>query len=273
MKNLSSLTSLFVIVLLTPSLASGQSVRIATFNVNYANRLGDQVLDAIAESKADILCLQETTGQSEGFLRKHLAATYPEFHSVGHQGHYYAERFVFASRTKPRDVIFVPPQHGLFGFYCATFPCGGTDVRVINVHLTPFGVPREATILEGMAAIAATESKHEGEIAEILKAVDASLPTIVAGDFNSLSSFQAPTTLVESGFVDSFAFIHADADKHPTWHWPTRPLPLKLRIDYIFHSKHFHTVDSTIIRRNGSDHFLLVSGLKLGEQSDAPERR
>ena len=158
MNNLSSLASLFVVVLLTPSLAGGQSVRVATFNVNYANRLGDQVLDAIAESKADILCLQETTGQSEEFLRKHLAATYPEFHSVGHQGHYYAERFVFASRMKPRDVVFVPPQDGLFGFYCATFLCGGSDVRVINVHLTPFGVPREATILEGMAAIATTES-------------------------------------------------------------------------------------------------------------------
>ena len=273
MNNLSSLASLFVVVLLTPSLAGGQSVRVATFNVNYANRLGDEVLDAIAESKADILCLQETTGQSEGFLRKHLAATYPEFHSVGHQGHYYAERFVFASKTKPRDVVFVPPQDGLFGFYCATFLCGGTDVRVINVHLTPFGVPREATILEGMAAIAATESKHVGEMAGILKAVDDSLPTIIAGDFNSLSSFQAPTILVESGFVDSFASIHVDADKHPTWHWPTRPLPLKLRIDYIFHSKHFQTVDSTIVRRNGSDHFLLVSGLRLGERFDAPERR
>jgi endonuclease/exonuclease/phosphatase (EEP) superfamily protein YafD len=273
MNRSSSLASLFLVGLLTPNFASGQSVRVATFNVNYGNRLGDQVLGAIAESKADILCLQETTAQSEQFLRKHLAATYPEFHSVGHQGHFYAERFVFASRMKPRDVVFVPPKDGLFGFYCATFLCGGTDVRVINVHLTPFGVPREATILEGMAAIAATESKHAGEIAGILKAVDADLPTIVAGDFNSLSSFQAPKALVESGFIDSFAFVHADADKHPTWHWPTRPLPLKLRIDYIFHSKHFHTVDSTVIRRNGSDHFLLVSGLELDERPDAPERR
>lgn len=265
MKSVSSLASILVVALLTPNFSSGQSVRVATFNVNYGNRLGDQVLDAITKSKADILCLQETTAQSEQFLRKHLAATYPEFHSVGHQSHYYAERFVFASRMKPRDVVFVPPEDGLFGFYCATFACGGTDIRVINVHLTPFGVPREATILEGMAALAATESKHAGEIAGILKTVDVDLPTIVAGDFNSLSSFHAPTALVESGFIDSFAFIHADADKHPTWHWPARPLPLKLRIDYIFHSKHFHTVDSTIIRRDGSDHFLVVSGLELGE--------
>jgi hypothetical protein len=132
--------------------------------------------------------------------------------------------------------------------------------------------PPDAAILDGMAAITGTESKHAKEIAEILTTVDVDLPTIVSGDFNSLSTFQAPTALVKAGFIDSFACIHADADSHHTWHWPTRPLPMKFRIDYIFHSKHFRTVDSSVIRRNGSDHFLLVSGLELGEQSDTPER-
>jgi endonuclease/exonuclease/phosphatase (EEP) superfamily protein YafD len=266
----SLLASFFVVVLLLPTSAVGQSLRVATFNVNFGNRLGDQVLDAIAESKADIVCLQETTPQSEAFLRKHLAATYPEFHCVGHKGHYYAERFAFASRVKPQDIIFAPPEHGLFGSYSATFPCGEQAVRVINVHLSPFGIPRGSTFVEGMAAISGTESKHAREIAEILKKVDAEIPTIVAGDFNSLSTFHAPMALVEAGFIDSFASLHADPDKHHTWQWPTRPLPIKLRIDYVFHSNHFNTVDSAIIRRNGSDHFLVVSGLKLGEESDKP---
>jgi hypothetical protein len=34
-------------------------------------------------------------------------------------------------------------------------------------------------------------------------------------------------------------------------------------IDHIFHSKHFRSVDSSRIRRNGSDRFLLVPGLEL----------
>lgn len=57
--------------------------------------------------------------------------------------------------------------------------------------------------------------------------------------------------------------MHADADVHATWQWPTPALPLRLRIDYIFHSPHFQTRDSAIIARPGSDHALVVSELEL----------
>lgn len=266
MKTFLSLSASLLIFVLTGVVAYAQSLRVATFNVNFANRQGDEVLDAISEADADILCLQETTTQSEKFLRKHLAAKYPEFHAVGHKGKHFAERFVFASKLKPRDLVFVPPAEGPFGFYCATFTFKGTDIRVINVHLMPFVVPRNASVVDAMAAVAATETKHAAEIAAILDVTNGDKPAVVAGDLNSLSTFTAPAALISSGFIDSYASVHAKADTHPTWQWPTRPLPLRLRIDYIFHSKHFRTVNSTIIRREGSDHYLLVSALEIGEQ-------
>ncbi len=254
---------LATLTLLTAGDAVAQSVRVATFNVNWGNRRGDQVLDSIATASADILCLQETTPQSERFLKQRLADRYPEFHAVGHNGAYGAERFAFASRLKPRDLKFHPPRAGLFGFYGATYRLGDQDVRILNVHLTPFVIARGSGLREAMGALMATEEKHRQEIEAVLAAVDQEVPTIIVGDFNSLSGFEAPRRLVAAGFVDSFAAVHADADTQPTWRWPTRPLPLALRIDYIFHSQHFRTLSSEIIQLGGSDHFPVVSELEL----------
>ena len=53
--------------------------------------------------------------------------------------------------------------------------------------------------------------------------------------------------------------------------WPTRPIPAKLRSEYIFHTPHFTTIRAEVLRRDGSDHALLYAVLKIGEQSDARE--
>ena len=241
--------------------AYGQSFRIATFNINYANTRGDQVLEAISEASPDILCLQETTLQSEGWLRKQLADSYPEFPSVGHEGKYYAERFGFASKHKPAEVGYHPPKSGLFGFYEATYTLHDRKVRIVNVHLSPFGIPRGAGLTDALAAISKTEAKHSTEIDAILDSIDPETPTVICGDFNSLSTFKAPSSLVEHGFIDSFASLHDNPDQHVTWHWPSRPIPLRFRIDYIFHSKHFRTTESAVIEKQGSDHFMVVSEL------------
>jgi endonuclease/exonuclease/phosphatase (EEP) superfamily protein YafD len=188
-----------------------------------------------------------------------LATVYPEFYAAGHKGMHFAERFVIASKRKLRDVVFEPPGDGPFGFYRATVNFEGTDIQIVNVHLLPFVVPKNGTLADVMKVVAATETTHATEIAEILKVADGTKPVIVAGGFNSLSTFAAPVALTDSGFIDSYAAVHEKADTHPTWQWPTRPIPLRLKIDYIFHSKHFCTIDSAIIRREGSDHSLVVT--------------
>ncbi|MCS7468296.1 endonuclease/exonuclease/phosphatase family protein [Stieleria sp. ICT_E10.1] len=251
--------------------AYANSLRVATYNLNWANRRGDQVLDAITTADPDVICFQEITIQSERFLRDRLAETHPHFHSVGHNGRYAAERFAFASKVELADLKFVPPTAGLFGFHSATLEHIGTRIRLVNVHLTPFQIKRGGGFREAMAALSVTEDKHAIEIDVIVNAIDDQVPTIVAGDFNSISSFHAPKRLGELGLIDAYASVHDDADTHPTWNWPTRPLPLALRIDYIFHTPHFTAVESEIVRRGGSDHSLVVAELKYGEPTDARE--
>lgn len=244
--------------------AVAESLRIATYNLNWGNRRGDQVLDAISTAKPDLICFQETTLQSEQFLRDKLSTAYPHFAAVGHQGRYAAERFAFASKLPLTDVKFTPPDAGLFGFCTATIVVGDVSVHIINVHLTPVMLQRGDRIAAAMTALSDTETIHESEIVAIANILDPARPTIVLGDFNSISTFIAPSTLMKMGLVDSFAAVNIDADAQPTWTWPTRPLPISLRIDYIFHTSHFSTGESTIVRREGSDHALVVSELSLG---------
>lgn len=265
MKNLISI----IIVSCFASSAWAQTLCVATYNLNYANRRGDQVLDAIATSDPDLICFQETTIQSERFLREHLEKTHPFFYSVGHKGQYFAERFAFASKTKLTNVKFTEPNAGLFGFYAATVDTSRGPIQVVNVHLSPFQFKRGGGIADAMTALSATEANHAIEIGAIVEAIDRRKPTIVLGDFNSISTFVAPQRLVDLGMIDAFGSVHAEADSHPTWSWPTRPLPIALRIDYIFHTDHFITTKSEVVRRDGSDHALVFAVLKIGEQSDA----
>ncbi|MCO8120107.1 endonuclease/exonuclease/phosphatase family protein [Stieleria sp. TO1_6] len=260
-----TLASMLIVALALASNACAESIRVATYNLNWGNRRGDQVLDAIKTAAPDVICLQETTLQSERFLRERLADTHPHFHAIGHNGRYAGERFAVASKIELSDLTFAPPTAGLFGFYSARVNFAGTRIHIVNVHLTPFQIKRGGGIRDAMTALSTTEDKHAIEIDAIIDAIDCQRPTIVAGDFNSISSFQAPIRLVGLGLIDAYASIHDDADAHPTWNWPTRPLPLVLRIDYIFHTPHFTTTESEIIRRDGSDHSLVVAVLKCGE--------
>tara|TARA_R110002073_G_scaffold11898_9_gene53641 strand:- start:2875 stop:3738 length:864 start_codon:yes stop_codon:yes gene_type:complete len=263
--------SSLVLALVLASHACADSIRVATYNLNWGNRRGDQVLDAIATAAPDVICFQETTVHSERFLSKRLAATYPHFHSIGHNGRYAAERFAIASKVELADLKFAPPNAGLFGFYSATVNFSGTRIRLINVHLTPIQFQRGGGIHDAMTALSSTEDKHAVEMNAIVDAIDCQRPAIVVGDFNSISTFHAPKRLVELGLIDAYASIHDDADADPTWHWPTRPLPLALRIDYIFHTPLFTTTDAETIRRDGSDHSLVVATLKFVPPSDATD--
>ncbi|WP_372896543.1 endonuclease/exonuclease/phosphatase family protein [Stieleria sp.] len=263
-----TLPTLLIVAFMLASDASAESVRIATYNLNWGNRRGDQVLEAIRTADPDLICFQETTVQSERFLRNRLATTHRYFHAAGHDGHYAGERFAFASKIELTDVTFIPPSEGLFGFYSANLNLSGTPVRIVNVHLSPFQMKRGGGIRDAMAALATTETKHAAEIDAIVETIDCQRPTIVVGDFNSISTFIAPKRLAGLGMIDAYASVHDDADAHSTWSWPTRPLPLALRIDYIFHTPHFTTTESKIVRRDGSDHALVVAELRRDEPSE-----
>ena len=240
-----------------------ESLRVASFNVNWGNADLPRAAAAVREADADVVLLQETTPASEAFLIAEFRAHYPHRAVRGHTGRYGAERFAILSRYPLSGVRFVPPEHGLFGCLIARITLGDREIQVANVHLQPFQLAGRGGARDFVARAASVEDIHAREIEAILAALDASLPTLIAGDLNSLSGFNAPTRLEEHGFTDSFAALHANADHHPTWRWPVGRTDVRLRIDYIFHDPGFETRASRTLCDTGSDHCLLVSELRF----------
>ncbi len=247
-----------------PVALSLPKLRVATYNICWGNMDLDRIGDAIAQSEADIVLLQETTPRSEQYLSQRFRRTYRYVHFVGYRGAYAAERFGYLSKHRLTSLKFHPPVgKGLFGSYHARCRWQQQDIQLVNVHLMPLVIRRGARLTDVLGTYSQTEQVHAQEIERIVRQLEKDKPTVVAGDFNSLSAFVAPRRLKDLRFIDSLDSVTKDGDGAVTWQWPTRPLPLRLRIDYIFHSPHFQTNSARVVEVTGSDHHLVVSELAL----------
>ena len=248
----------------TPS--SPKNIRVATYNINWGNPDLDAVLGAIRQADADVVCLQETNAQSAAALQREFADDYSHLGFYGSVEPFAAGGFAVLSRLPVVREGFLPQREALFGTCILEVRAGDQLVQVIVVHLQPVLFQNrggDVTALSVLRALEAAEQTHGKEMQQILAQVRTDVPTLVVGDFNSCSTFQAPALLIQRGFVDSFAAVNENPDAHPTWHWPTKFGDATLRIDYIFHSPSFRTLHSGVVHTAGSDHYLLWSELAL----------
>lgn len=243
--------------------AAASCLRVATFNINWGNLDLPDIERTLREAAADLVFIQECNAKSESFFRRRLRKLYPHMKFRGDRGRYGAERFGFLSNRKLTDLRFTPARHGLFGIYQASLRLDDQQVQLINVHLSPFVIPRNATAAQAMTALARVEGIHQQETQQLVGLIDRNTPTLVCGDFNSLSTFTAPQRLTRLDFIDSFASVTEQPNMTPTWRWPVGRLKIQFRIDYIFHSPHFRTTKSRVINTTGSDHSVVVSELQL----------
>ena len=233
---------------------------VASYNINYGNPNLPQVVKAIIQADADLLCLQETNRSSEATLRRMLGRKY-RYHSFVRAPHHAAGGFGFLSKVPLRNVKYIPRHKGMFGAYLAEVVLGGRKIQVANLHLQPMFFERSRTLVDTWRALKQYEQIHSAEIAFVCGKLSKTMPVLVVGDLNSSSLMCAPQYLRSRGFVDSFASVTADADKHVTWHWKTDRAYWQYRLDYIFHSRHIRTQSSAVVRTLGSDHYLLTSSL------------
>lgn len=246
--------------------APAREFRLATYNINWGNADLEQVAATIVKAQPDILCLQETNAESERFLRQRLGDQFATLQFRGGRGEFAAERFGFASLHRLLGEKFVSRKTGLFGMWIAQFDVNGRTVQVANVHLQPALFSRQTSRLAALAAIGEMEVRHREEIEYFYPQLAADVPTVMAGDFNSLSGFYAPQYLIQRGFADTFAQRNPRADFHATWHWPAARGEIRLRLDYIFCNAHLRPLESRVIESDASDHFLLVTQLEWAEQ-------
>jgi endonuclease/exonuclease/phosphatase family metal-dependent hydrolase len=221
------------------------------------------VAETILRSRADVVALQETNEESEAYLRDTLSMFYPNMIFKGWKGYHASERVGFLSKAPFVHVEFIPPKAGLFGSLIARVSWGRTYVRIANVHLQPPPIARMNNINGILKVFKVLRDTHQKEMAAILSILRRDKAAIIMGDFNSTSLDAASILVKKSSFVDSFAAVTVEADGHPTWHWRMFFGEIALRIDYIFHSKEFETISSKVLPSDASDHYLVLSRLRL----------
>lgn len=248
----------------------GQSLRVATYNVNWENTAPDQMVDAIREANGDIACIQETTVAWFRLFKTRLSDLYPYCYQV--------KEFAFLSKH---------PLHGIGAndyseYAIATLVIEGHRIQLASVHLSPLRLPGNANILTLMKELTDRDEEHVGELRGMLDGLDLKIPTAIVGDFNGISKSQASLVLQQAGFSDSFASANKTPDQIPTWDLnrmlaieagqhpkqltdAANYVPVGLRLDFIYHCDNFETTTSEVIRRKGSDHDLVVSELRILE--------
>jgi endonuclease/exonuclease/phosphatase family metal-dependent hydrolase len=241
-------------------------VVLATYNINWGNPNLELVAKTIRDSNADLIALQETNAKSEEFLKKELAKVYPQ--SFFHQGPG-ASGFGFLSKVPLTNPKYLEPQHGRFGTYFVDAKLAGRSVQFASIHLEP-AIPEDGDGFAEMLKLAQRMEKiHGDEIKRIHENLAKDKPVVLMGDFNSISSLSAPRFLKEKGFIDSFASVTENADKHPTWHWKYNGIDWQFRLDHIYHSAALKTEESRIIRAEASDHSMLVSKVRWNDATKA----
>ncbi|MEJ7593493.1 MAG: endonuclease/exonuclease/phosphatase family protein [Planctomycetaceae bacterium] len=233
---------------------------IATWNINYANRNPGEVSQMLRSSNADVICLQETTEDSENYLKREIGDLFPFHFTAGHTGNFFAEGFMVLSRTPIVEPRFTPPARTFFGHVVFQLDYGPRQITVISVHMTPFTSRDSRTIPQLISAVSQTEVDHEYEVRAVLKDIPDNQPVVVVGDFNSPSHGVAPTTLAQSGLTDLFGYLYPDPDQtHKSWDFRFgNGLRATWRIDYLFYSRHFSARSAVLTECQSSDHHLLI---------------
>lgn len=245
--------------------APAARLALATYNMNYSVR--DRAALAayvriIRKARPDVLAIQEGNGAVFDHLKKALAREYPHrlVYADANGG---PAGFAWFSNLPLHKPVVLPRSFGWFTTPTVRVRPGGRELLLVNVHLRATIPPKGADFRRMLRELAATEAVRARETRFIHSRLPAGVPTVLLGDFNTISALQVPTFLGGKGFVDSFASVTPKADTRPSWRWVREGRRWGLRIDYIWHDSRFKTVRSRIVADGPSDHYPVVSELEL----------
>lgn len=203
----------------------GPHFRVLTYNVNWAVPRPDLAASIIRQSRADIVCLQETTPDWERFLRQTLGSEYPfmEFReSEGRMG----GGLAFLSRVPASEVAYLPSETGWFDGWIMSFQTMLGPVQVLNVHLRP-------PVSDTGSWASGYFSTGDDRLREMERFYDhrrADMPILIAGDYNDGENSPVLRWLEEQGLVNALPQFDYGT---PTWEWRTSVGTLQRRMDHI----------------------------------------
>lgn len=230
---------------------SGPTLTVMTFNVLGYNTNPGPILDAIRETDADLVALQELNAPTAEALRRELADVYP--YRVfdprpGVSGMGVLSRYPITStgETLPGQWIGTPQVLEL--------DFEGLSVTVVHAHPFPTGLVKPPFMQRSIEARTAQLRVLADFVA------DHPGPLLAPGDFNTTAHTRA-YALLTTHLVDAWR----EAGWGAGHTWPgTAPLRWLVRIDYVFHSPQWRAVEARVGPwDNASDHRSVIATLVL----------
>jgi vancomycin resistance protein VanJ len=233
---------------------------VLTYNTGLGLVSAERLAETLLAADADIVGLQELDPSLAG-IGAALRDVYPyqALHPLGIPGKGILSRYPL---REARLLPFIPGRPDLR----ATVETGAGPVDLFVAHPPPLRITRREWHENASAA---------RQIRALAAAATAGEPAILLGDFNRLRSQQAYRLLRAAGLIDAFgAAGQGWGGTLPTrlFGWAQRghvvgaiPLPPVLRVDYVWHTRHFTTLASWTGPHAGSDHLPVIARLRLDE--------
>ena len=105
-----------------------------------------------------------------------------------------------------------------------------------------------------------TRDDRREEIESFWRAVDPSVPVIVAGDFNEGADGRAVSFLGDKGMRSALAEVEPRAN---TWHWPLRVGELTSMLDHIVYDGRLALLHAEVREVGASDHYPVFADFTL----------
>jgi endonuclease/exonuclease/phosphatase family metal-dependent hydrolase len=237
-----------------PETPKGPHFTLLTYNINFGMPRADLAVRAIQDSKAEIVCLQETTPEWETLLRSSLAAEYPFMH-FRHPTQRAAGGSAFLAKWRSTEVAYVPSNSGWFDAWIRLFQTPAGQVQVLNVHLRPPVSDRGSF---GASGYLGTGDDRLDEMERFFARLRPNVPTIVAGDFNDHVKSPVMDWLADKHFANALPQFDSST---ATWRWRYGPVTLRRRMDHIVYSPELHCYNSAVLPAGASDHFPVLAVL------------
>ena len=242
--------------------------KILSYNVNFAlngkDWRSENVVKAIIESDADVVCLQET---HRGFEKAFAQLGYPYSIYYHHQA---AGGQGFLSRYPIIEEETLYPNHVIQGSW---FPIqiikiqlsNEKIVQIVGVHLRP---PINEDLSANLFTARNTNTYRLQEIEWTINQMGEKLEnTIFIGDFNQHESAPATRLLIEKyKFTDALEQYVPQSRETHRWRIIYNMWLLKKRLDHIIYSEHFKCKSCRVIdgyEENASDHQPVLATLEF----------
>ena len=222
--------------------------RIATFNCDDKEESDPATIEAVGETGADVIALEEITPAWEANLRARYGKQYPymAFRPNGAAG------LAMLSIYPISEPQLLPAPNGFHPAWYTSVKTPAGWLRVLTVHL-------HSPDVGGLSSVSALQSlpgQHVEEMQDFTASAFDGGPTIVLGDFNEGPDGAAVSWLEDRGFDNALPLYHPGQF---TWRHASVGNQFEQDLDHILFNGWLEPLNAYVIEAGNSDHIPVVA--------------